>query len=176
MDEESAPLVRVLSQCWIVSSTWDLGAQGDRREGGNGVLLTTLACYRHFSNHILGPLKSRLDKGEQGFSCASFLLLSLGSWILPFDSISSILTLSSFDSPLPALVSSSAVVNTITPLLSGFLVPKFGAGFCGLVATGCVLTGQAIVFWRASAGGETLWGMVSLHSQARGRGRRRLES
>lgn len=44
-----------------------------------------------------------------------------------------------------ALVSSFELLNTVTPLLSGFLVPRYGAAACGLVATGAVLVGQLIV-------------------------------
>ncbi|TNY21396.1 major facilitator superfamily domain-containing protein [Rhodotorula diobovata] len=44
-----------------------------------------------------------------------------------------------------ALVSSFELLNTVTPLLSGFLVPRYGAATCGLVATGAVLVGQLIV-------------------------------
>ncbi|GAA5834057.1 hypothetical protein JCM11251_003604 [Rhodosporidiobolus azoricus] len=62
-----------------------------------------------------------------------------------------------------ALISAFELLNTVTPLLSGFLVPRFGAAACGLVATGSVLLGQVIVcFAQRGEGGESsdLGGMI----------------
>ncbi|GAA5852398.1 hypothetical protein JCM9279_001190 [Rhodotorula babjevae] len=52
-----------------------------------------------------------------------------------------------------ALVSSFEVLNTVSPLLSGFLVPRYGAAACGLVATGAVLVGQLVVCFAAGEEG-----------------------
>ncbi|GAA5913368.1 hypothetical protein JCM6882_004102 [Rhodosporidiobolus microsporus] len=62
-----------------------------------------------------------------------------------------------------ALISAFELLNTVTPLVSGFLVPRFGAAACGLVATGSVLLGQIIVcLAQSSEGGVSgnLGGMV----------------
>ncbi|GAA5906394.1 uncharacterized protein JCM6883_005536 [Sporobolomyces salmoneus] len=45
-----------------------------------------------------------------------------------------------------SLIASFELLNTVTPLVCGFLVPRFGAANVGLVATGCVLIGQFVVF------------------------------
>ncbi|GAA5925721.1 hypothetical protein JCM3775_001483 [Rhodotorula graminis] len=52
-----------------------------------------------------------------------------------------------------ALVSSFEVLNTVSPLLSGFLVPRYGAAACGFVATGAVLVGQLVVCFSAGKEG-----------------------
>ncbi|GAA5855816.1 hypothetical protein JCM8547_000368 [Rhodosporidiobolus lusitaniae] len=62
-----------------------------------------------------------------------------------------------------ALITALELANTVTPLLSGFLVPRFGAATCGLVATGSVSLGQLIVcLAQDSEGGVSgnLGGMV----------------
>ncbi|BGO90273.1 hypothetical protein NBRC10512_004794 [Rhodotorula toruloides] len=54
-------------------------------------------------------------------------------------------SLGTSESGFAALISSFELLNTISPLVSGFLVPKYGAAVCGLVATGAVLLGQLVV-------------------------------
>ncbi|BGP23448.1 hypothetical protein JCM10295v2_002344 [Rhodotorula toruloides] len=54
-------------------------------------------------------------------------------------------SLGTSESGFAALISSFELLNTISPLVSGFLVPKYGAAVCGLFATGAVLLGQLIV-------------------------------
>ncbi|GAA5851168.1 hypothetical protein JCM5353_007377 [Sporobolomyces roseus] len=44
-----------------------------------------------------------------------------------------------------SFIASFELLNTITPLLSGFLVPRYGAANVGIFATGFVLLGQIIV-------------------------------
>ncbi|GAA5910818.1 hypothetical protein JCM8208_001004 [Rhodotorula glutinis] len=65
-----------------------------------------------------------------------------------------------------ALVSSFEVLNTVSPLLSGFLVPRYGAAACGLVATGAVLVGQLVVSFSAGreggVGGNVGWTVLGL--------------
>ncbi|GAA6011358.1 hypothetical protein JCM10207_008312 [Rhodosporidiobolus poonsookiae] len=54
-------------------------------------------------------------------------------------------TLHTSEGGFAALISAFELLNTVTPLVSGFLVPRYGAAACGLVATGAVLLGQIIV-------------------------------
>lgn len=44
-----------------------------------------------------------------------------------------------------ALIGAFELINTLTPLVSGLLVPRFGAAAVGLVATGVVVVGLGIV-------------------------------
>ncbi|GAA5880092.1 hypothetical protein JCM1840_000176 [Sporobolomyces johnsonii] len=54
-------------------------------------------------------------------------------------------SLKTTESGFAALISAFELLNTVTPLISGFLVPKYGAARVGLVATGALLLGQIIV-------------------------------
>lgn len=51
-------------------------------------------------------------------------------------------------------------MNTLTPLLAGSLVPRFGAARLGLAATGLVLTGQLLVCYSERDGEDSVGGMV----------------
>jgi len=62
-------------------------------------------------------------------------------------------SLGTSESGFAALVSSFEVLNTVSPLLSGFLVPRYGAAACALVATGAVLVGQLVVCMSSAAEG-----------------------
>lgn len=58
-------------------------------------------------------------------------------------------------------MSASQLVNTITPLFTGYLVPKLGAARCGLMATGAVFGGQLLVVLAQKSGVEgSVGGMV----------------
>ncbi|CEQ42188.1 SPOSA6832_03984 [Sporobolomyces salmonicolor] len=54
-------------------------------------------------------------------------------------------SLKTTESGFAALISAFELLNTVTPLISGFLVPRYGAARVGLAATGAVLLGQIIV-------------------------------
>ncbi|GAA5977540.1 hypothetical protein JCM5350_004728 [Sporobolomyces pararoseus] len=54
-------------------------------------------------------------------------------------------SLKTSESAFASLIASFELLNTVTPLLSGFLVPRFGAAKVGIVATGIVLAGQSVV-------------------------------
>ncbi|GAA6051641.1 hypothetical protein JCM3770_001207 [Rhodotorula araucariae] len=63
-------------------------------------------------------------------------------------------SLGTSESSFAGLISALELFNTVTPLLSGFLVPRLGAAACGLAATGAVLLGQLIVcFFSSREGG-----------------------
>ncbi|GAA6037257.1 hypothetical protein JCM8097_008647 [Rhodosporidiobolus ruineniae] len=62
-------------------------------------------------------------------------------------------SLKTSESHFAALISAFELLNTVTPLISGFLVPRYGAAACGLVATGAVLLGQLIVCLAQSSEG-----------------------
>ncbi|ORY74289.1 major facilitator superfamily domain-containing protein [Leucosporidium creatinivorum] len=71
-------------------------------------------------------------------------------------------TLKTSESEFAALVSAGSLINTLTPLISGLLVPKFGPAKVGLVSTGLVLLGHLIVCWRERGNGDIdVGGMVS---------------
>lgn len=59
-------------------------------------------------------------------------------------------------------MTSSQLVNTISPLVSGLLVPKFGAARCGLFATGIIVFGQSIVCWEERNGGQSEENVVGM--------------
>ncbi|KAI5481713.1 major facilitator superfamily protein [Pseudohyphozyma bogoriensis] len=59
------------------------------------------------------------------------------------------------ESNFASLISASQLVNTVTPLVVGSLVPKYGVEKCGLAATGVVLLGQLIVCWSQRNGPES---------------------
>ncbi|GAA5934061.1 uncharacterized protein JCM15063_000544 [Sporobolomyces koalae] len=85
------------------------------------------------------------DRRKRHAMLACACLLGLGShfgaYVLgPIKS-----SLKTSESGFAAFIASFELLNTITPLLSGFLVPRFGAAKVGLVATGTVLAGQIIV-------------------------------
>ncbi|GAA6005164.1 hypothetical protein JCM11491_002599 [Sporobolomyces phaffii] len=76
-------------------------------------------------------------------ACACLLGLGshFGAYVLgPIKS-----SLKTSESAFASLIASFELLNTVTPLLSGFLVPKFGAARVGLFATGIVLCGQIVV-------------------------------
>ncbi|GAA5946322.1 hypothetical protein JCM3765_000197 [Sporobolomyces pararoseus] len=60
-------------------------------------------------------------------------------------------SLKTSESAFASLIASFELLNTVTPLLSGFLVPRFGSAKVGLVATGVVLAGQSIVCFSQGA-------------------------
>ncbi|BGP38534.1 hypothetical protein JCM10450v2_002483 [Rhodotorula kratochvilovae] len=84
--------------------------------------------------------------------CAS--VLSVGSHYSTYTLGPIKKSLGTSESSFAGLISALELLNTVTPLLSGFLVPRFGAAACGLAATGAVLLGQLIVcFFSSSEGG-----------------------
>lgn len=63
-------------------------------------------------------------------------------------------------------MSAIELANTITPLVSGFLVPKLGAATCGLIATGLVLVGQLVVYVAQSREGGAAGNLGWMASEA----------
>lgn len=59
-----------------------------------------------------------------------------------------------------ALVSSFQLVNTITPLVSGYLIPRIGLGKSAIAATGIVLLGLCVVCYEERNGLEGAIGGV----------------
>lgn len=61
-------------------------------------------------------------------------------------------------------MSSFQLVNTITPLASGILIPRFGVGRASIAATGVVALGLGIVCWQerggVAEGNEKVGGMI----------------
>ncbi|KAK4696885.1 hypothetical protein P7C70_g8302, partial [Phenoliferia sp. Uapishka_3] len=89
-----------------------------------------------------------------GCACCLSVGSHFGSYVLgPIKS-----RLKTTEGGFASLVSASQLVNTVTPLFSGFLVPKIGAARCGLLATGAVMFGQLVVVWTERNGlNEGAW-------------------
>lgn len=88
-------------------------------------------------------LRSEQHKRNIMLACACLLGLGshFGAYVLgPIKS-----SLKTSESAFASLIGSFELLNTVTPLLSGFLVPRFGAAKVGLAATGIVLAGQTLV-------------------------------
>ncbi|BGP30755.1 hypothetical protein JCM10296v2_002512 [Rhodotorula toruloides] len=105
---------------------------GDNEDNGNGYGDSSLATHDALARRRILML---------GCAC----LLSVGSHYSSHVLGPIKRSLGTNESGFAALISSFELLNTISPLVSGFLVPKYGAAVCGLFATGAVLLGQLIV-------------------------------
>ncbi|SCV67840.1 BQ2448_5451 [Microbotryum intermedium] len=104
--------------------------------------------HQHYGAYLLGPLKHTLKASEGNFSCQSHRRAGHSSQHPVTDSTGPL------DFTTKALISSFELSNTITPLISGLLVPKFGAAKVGLFSTGIVLCGLLLVVHGQLSDGE----------------------
>jgi MFS family permease len=159
-----------------------VGSSHGRRESGfeqeEDVLDDTTAQ----DSAVMARLNQQIARRRIGaLACAC--LLSIGSYVLFFPSSPPFLAhslpanshystytlgpikkdLHTSEGHFAALLSALELASTLTPLLSGFLIPRYGAAAVGLIATGAIFLGQLIVcaaFSREGGVNENLGAMV----------------
>ncbi|SCZ93100.1 BZ3500_MvSof-1268-A1-R1_Chr6-2g08461 [Microbotryum saponariae] len=154
-DDEEVPRVRGLL---IAPADGMSLAQQERIRRILLALACLLAIGSHYGAYLLGPLKHSFKTSEGNFSCKSRPTLHLrlhgvmhsgaaamGGWAVAQHSVTD--SAGALDTTLKALISSFELSNTITPLISGLLVPKFGAARVGLFSTAIVLCGLLLVVY-----------------------------
>ncbi|SGZ18001.1 BQ5605_C020g09157 [Microbotryum silenes-dioicae] len=161
-DEDEVPRVRGLLSAPADGTSL---AQQERIRRILLALACLLAIGSHYGAYLLGPLKHSLKTSEGNFSCESRLTLHLrlhgfmhsgaaAMWGWAVSQHSVIDSAGALHSTLKALISSFELSNTITPLISGLLVPKFGAARVGLFSTAIVLCGLLLVVYGQLDDGE----------------------
>ncbi|KAM0748049.1 MFS general substrate transporter [Meredithblackwellia eburnea MCA 4105] len=117
---------------------------GRHLQSGHQSIIRSLVSEDDLRERVLRQKREgRIRLAMLGCACCLSVGSHFGSYIIgPIKT-----RLKTSESGFASLVSASQLVNTITPLISGFVVPKFGAARCGLAATGTVLVGQLIVCW-----------------------------
>jgi hypothetical protein len=169
----------------ITAPTKAYGVDGNshgRRESDFEPVEDDLDDFAAGDSAVMARLNQQIvRRGIGALACAC--LLSIGSYVLFFPSSTPFLAhsrpanshystytlgpikkdLHTSEGHFAALLSALELASTLTPLLSGILIPRFGAAAVGLVATGAIFIGQLIVcaaFSREGGVNENLGAMV----------------